>query len=82
MHDRTVGCSLVILSLTFSVYYTVWVIGLPFFDEDHFIHQLFPPLYFALLIPALMGLAFIGSLIIFCVVELKGAKVTATEHSS
>lgn len=73
MNDKTIGSLLIVLSVTFSVYYTAWVIGLPFFDEDHFIHSLFPPVYLALLVPALMGLVFIGSLIIFCVIELRAA---------
>lgn len=73
MNDRSLGGALVTLSVAFGVYYSAWVIGLPFFDRDHFIHHLFPPVQFALLIPALMGLVFIGSLIVFCVVELQSA---------
>ena len=71
MNDRTLGFFMVVSSVAFTVYYSVWIIGLPFFDSDHFIHNLFPPVYFALLVPALMGLAFIGSLIVFCMIELR-----------
>lgn len=73
MNDRTLGCLLVVLSVAFSVYYSAWIIGLPFFDPGHFIHKLFPPVYLALLVPALLGLAFLGSLIIFCITELRAA---------
>ncbi|XP_052131242.1 uncharacterized protein LOC127751556 [Frankliniella occidentalis] len=73
MNDTTLGCLLIVLSVGFGIYYTAWVIGLPFFEADHFIHNLFPSVHFALLIPALMGLAFIGSLIVFCFIELKAA---------
>lgn len=75
MNDRTLGVLLVALSVFSGIYYTAWVIGLPFFDPDHFIHNLFPPGELALLIPALMGLAFIGSLIVFCVVELRATGI-------
>lgn len=77
MNDKNIGSLLIALSASFSFYYSVWVIGLPFFDSDHFIHSLFPPVHFALLVPALMGLVFIGSLIIFCIIELKKARVAS-----
>ncbi|KAK3916646.1 Nicotinamide riboside kinase 2 [Frankliniella fusca] len=73
MNDTTFGCLLIVLSVGFGTYYTAWVIGLPFFDRDHFIHNLFPSVHLALLIPALMGLAFIGSLIVFCVIALRAS---------
>lgn len=71
MNDKALGSLLISLSASFSFYYTVWIIGLPFFDSEHFIHSLFPPVHFALIVPALMGLVFIGSLVVFCIVELK-----------
>lgn len=77
MKDKTIGCILIALSASFSFYYSVWIIALPFFDHEHLIHSLFPPIHFALLVPALMGLVFIGSLIIFCMIELRKAQIAS-----
>ncbi|XP_043921259.1 dolichol phosphate-mannose biosynthesis regulatory protein [Protopterus annectens] len=53
--DQLVGVGLVGFSLCLFVYYTIWVIVLPFVDEEHVIHSYFLPRQFAVLIPAVAG---------------------------
>lgn len=54
----------VVLSVTLVLlsYYTLWVIALPFVDDDYnFLVQFFPPVEVALGIPALLGtITFVG----------------------
>ncbi|XP_043929371.1 dolichol phosphate-mannose biosynthesis regulatory protein-like [Protopterus annectens] len=48
------------------MYYTIWVIVLPFVDEEHVIHSYFLPQEFAVLINAVAGLLlvlFVGAFI-------------------
>jgi len=70
MQDRIIGALLVSVSVVGVVYYTMWVLILPFFSNDHPVHSMFPPITVALLIPALLGLAFIGSLVVLTVAAI------------
>ncbi|CAH2316204.1 dolichol phosphate-mannose biosynthesis regulatory [Pelobates cultripes] len=61
--DRVAGAGLVAFSSLLFVYYTVWVICLPFIDSDHVIHSFFLPREYSVLLPllaALIVLLFIG----------------------
>ncbi|XP_061208298.1 dolichol phosphate-mannose biosynthesis regulatory protein [Neopsephotus bourkii] len=54
--DQVVGFGLVTFSALLFVYYTLWIIVLPFIDSDHSIHQYFLPREYAVLIPVVAGL--------------------------
>ncbi|KAM4019855.1 dolichol phosphate-mannose biosynthesis regulatory protein [Anomaloglossus baeobatrachus] len=54
--DRLAGAGLVAFSSVLFLYYTVWVICLPFIGSDHVIHSFFLPREYAVLLPLLAGL--------------------------
>uniref|UniRef100_A0A8D0HRN1 Dolichol phosphate-mannose biosynthesis regulatory protein n=1 Tax=Sphenodon punctatus TaxID=8508 RepID=A0A8D0HRN1_SPHPU len=54
--DQLVGYGLVAFSLVLFVYYTIWIIILPFIDGDHVIHQYFLPREYSVIIPVVAGL--------------------------
>lgn len=68
--DRQKGKAVLILTFVLFLYYTVWVIGLPFIDDDR-LRSLFYSHDLALMIPASLGLIFIGGLILFTVYHIK-----------
>ncbi|XP_072488645.1 dolichol phosphate-mannose biosynthesis regulatory protein [Notamacropus eugenii] len=73
--DQVVGFGLVVFSLVIFVYYTIWVIILPFIDSDHIIHKYFLPRDYAIIIPLAAGLfllLFVGLFITY--VMLKNRK--------
>ncbi|SPO00515.1 probable dolichol phosphate-mannose biosynthesis regulatory protein [Cephalotrichum gorgonifer] len=56
---------LVAASVVF-LYYTLWVFVIPFVDDDHILHTLFPPRVWAIRIPVLLillGSTVVGSFI-------------------
>ncbi|OQN96153.1 hypothetical protein B0A48_02148 [Cryoendolithus antarcticus] len=62
--DRLVGFAMLIVSSTVFTYYTVWTLLMPFVDDSHFLHSLFPPRVWAIRIPVillLLGGAVVGS---------------------
>ncbi|XP_068561805.1 dolichol phosphate-mannose biosynthesis regulatory protein isoform X1 [Cebidichthys violaceus] len=62
--DQAVGVSLVVFSLLLFTYYSVWVIVLPFVDDDHVLHEYFLPREFSVILPgvaAVMLLLCIGA---------------------
>ncbi|XP_066057407.1 dolichol phosphate-mannose biosynthesis regulatory protein [Chamaea fasciata] len=66
--DQLVGFGLVAFSLVLFVYYTLWIIVLPFIDSDHGIHRYFLPREYAVILPVAAGLLlllFIGVFIMF-----------------
>nr|KAF6314419.1 dolichyl-phosphate mannosyltransferase subunit 2, regulatory [Myotis myotis] len=54
--DQVVGLGLVAVSLIIFIYYTAWVILLPFIDSQHVIHKYFLPRAYAVAIPLAAGL--------------------------
>ncbi|KAL0116132.1 hypothetical protein PUN28_011179 [Cardiocondyla obscurior] len=68
--DRQKGKVILMLTFVLFLYYTVWVIGLPFIDDDR-LKSLFYSHNLALIIPACLGLFFIGGLILFTVYHVK-----------
>ncbi|KAM9257027.1 dolichol phosphate-mannose biosynthesis regulatory protein [Cariama cristata] len=75
--DQVVGFGLVAFSLVLFIYYTLWIIILPFIDNDHGIHRYFLPREYAVIIPVVAGLLlllFIG--IFIMVVMWKSRKPT------
>ncbi|KAK7280779.1 hypothetical protein RJT34_25846 [Clitoria ternatea] len=76
--DRAVGFLLSFISLSIFIYYTFWVIILPFVDDDHFVHKYFLPQEYAILIPVSAGVALLCFLCIFIgFVMLKSKKKKA-----
>ncbi|XP_031731639.1 dolichol phosphate-mannose biosynthesis regulatory protein isoform X2 [Anarhichas minor] len=49
--DQAVGMSLVVFSLLLFTYYSVWVIILPFVDNDHVLHKYFLPREYSVIVP-------------------------------
>ncbi|XP_035631500.1 dolichol phosphate-mannose biosynthesis regulatory protein isoform X1 [Oncorhynchus keta] len=54
--DRAVGMGLVGFSLLLFTYYTIWVIILPFVDNDHVVHQYFLPREYSIILPGIAAL--------------------------
>ncbi|CAB3371335.1 Hypothetical predicted protein [Cloeon dipterum] len=52
------------------VYYTLWIVGLPFAGPDDLFTRLFPNPWYALVVPAYSGLVFISSLTLFTVYSI------------
>ncbi|KAH7126830.1 dolichol phosphate-mannose biosynthesis regulatory protein [Dendryphion nanum] len=64
MLDRLVGLSMLVAASTVFLYYTVWTLFMPFVDEDHALHSLFPPRVWAIRIPVILiilGTTVVGS---------------------
>ncbi|KAE8583187.1 hypothetical protein XENTR_v10020456 [Xenopus tropicalis] len=75
--DRLAGAGLVALSSVIFVYYSVWVILLPFIDSDHVIHNFFLSREYAVLLPlsaALVLLFFIGIFVTFIMWKSRSPK--------
>ncbi|KAK2819406.1 hypothetical protein Q5P01_024967 [Channa striata] len=51
--DQAVGMSLVVFSLVLFMYYSIWVIILPFVDSDHVLQKYFLPREYAVLLPGI-----------------------------
>ncbi|XP_072738820.1 dolichol phosphate-mannose biosynthesis regulatory protein [Ciconia boyciana] len=68
--DQVVGFSLVAFSLVLFVYYTLWIIILPFIDSDHVIHQYFLPREYAVIIPVVAGLLLLLFIGVFIMVVM------------
>ncbi|KAH9498987.1 Dolichol phosphate-mannose biosynthesis regulatory protein [Bulinus truncatus] len=75
--DQVTGWSLVSLSGFIFVYYSVWVIILPFVDQDQPIHKFFLPRIYALagpLIAGVIALTLIGLFVLYMTVSPKKVK--------
>ncbi|XP_058861453.1 dolichol phosphate-mannose biosynthesis regulatory protein-like isoform X2 [Acipenser ruthenus] len=71
---------LVGFSLLLFIYYTLWVIVLPFVDSDHVIHGYFLPREYSVILPgiaALLLVLFVGTFI--AVVMWKNRKPKKTQ---
>lgn len=67
LNSSAIGVCLIIICSVFFLYYTLWVIVSPFYEP---ISLLFPSTSYALVIPAFMGMCFIGSLIAYTIFAL------------
>ncbi|KAJ7988229.1 hypothetical protein DPEC_G00321430 [Dallia pectoralis] len=54
--DRAVGLGLVGFSLLLFTYYTIWVVILPFVENDHVVHQYFLPREYSVILPGIAAL--------------------------
>lgn len=68
--DHNRGKHILIFTSIIFFYYTLWIIGLPFIDDDR-LQSFFYPQHLALLIPAICGLCFVGGLVIFTLYHIK-----------
>ncbi|XP_014783491.1 dolichol phosphate-mannose biosynthesis regulatory protein-like [Octopus bimaculoides] len=58
--DQTVGWGLMFLAATIFVYYSIWVIILPFLGPNQKLHSFFPPQFYAVAFPlVLMSVALV-----------------------
>lgn len=53
-HDRSIGQCMLVVSAVVVLYYLVWVVGLPFMDEDSSLRSLFPRPILAIIVPTLI----------------------------
>lgn len=68
--DRRKGKMILIVTSFLFLYYTVWIIGLPFIDDNR-IRSFFGSHNIALIVPAVSGLCFIGGLVLFTIYHVK-----------
>ncbi|KAJ2489125.1 hypothetical protein IWW37_004262 [Coemansia sp. RSA 2050] len=54
IQDKTVGAALLAVGLFVFTYYSIWTLVMPFVDEGHAAHQLFPPQWYAIAIPVFL----------------------------
>lgn len=53
-HDQVIGKCVLSVTVTALFYYLIWVIGLPFTDEDSSLRLLFPDPIFAVIVPTII----------------------------
>lgn len=53
-HDRAIGQCVLVVSAVVVLYYLVWVVGLPFMDEDSSLRSLFPRPILAIIVPTVI----------------------------
>ncbi|XP_046404603.1 uncharacterized protein LOC124169850 isoform X2 [Ischnura elegans] len=73
--DAQLGKLIVVSSLSLFVYYTLWLWVPPFISKSTLesFPYIFPPTRYALLVPALSGMLFIGGLLVFTINALQNA---------
>ena len=70
------GLLLMTISAVVFVYYTAWVIVLPFFDAGHAFRTFFPDNYYAILVPnvlLVLGLTVVGTFISLVMIRSSAA---------
>ncbi len=68
LDDSTLGKLVLITSGILYLYYTFWIYVLPFADDEDWMTIFFPPIRYALLVPAVIGSLFIGTLVVFTLI--------------
>ncbi|KAL5604521.1 hypothetical protein BROUX41_002476 [Berkeleyomyces rouxiae] len=66
MLDKLIGLAMLVAASVVFLYYTLWTLVMPFVDDDHPLHSLFPPRVWAIRIPViliLLGGAVVGSFV-------------------
>ncbi|BFZ56920.1 Dolichol phosphate-mannose biosynthesis regulatory protein [Savitreella phatthalungensis] len=64
--DKFIGLLMLLIATAVFAYYTAWVLVMPFVDQGHPLHELFPPREWAIRIPVvliLVGGGLVGSFI-------------------
>ncbi|KAG4096353.1 dolichol phosphate-mannose biosynthesis regulatory [Neocallimastix lanati (nom. inval.)] len=68
METKTGGSVFLICSIIFFIYYTLWVIILPFVDEGHIMKSFFPSYEWAIGVPVVCII--VGATIVFVFISL------------
>lgn len=63
--DKLVGTGLLLASVTIFVYYTLWVIVLPFVDTSHPVQDFFLPRKYAIAIPTVLVIIVVALVVSF-----------------
>lgn len=80
--DRAAGYGMMLVSAVIFVYYTIWVVLLPFVEKGHPIQRLFLPRIYAVIIPVIAGVLLLGVIGVFvAVVMIKSKKPTPKKES-
>jgi dolichyl-phosphate mannosyltransferase polypeptide 2 regulatory subunit len=58
MLDRLVGFAMLVAASAVFFYYTIWTLFMPFVDDKHPLHSLFPPREWAIRIPVILIILF------------------------
>jgi len=76
-YDRTVGLGLLSFGIISLIYYTLWILLLPFVNEKHYIRTIFPneSVGLALGIPITIGTLFFLSVAIFAFIKMRNNKI-------
>ncbi|PUU76644.1 dolichol phosphate-mannose biosynthesis regulatory protein Dpm2 [Tuber borchii] len=64
MLAKLTGVMMLMVASIVFLYYSIWTLFMPFVDEGHQLHDLFPPRVWAIRIPViliLIGIAVVGS---------------------
>lgn len=67
-HDRAFGQCVLVVSAVVVLYYLVWVVGLPFMDEDSSLRSFFPRPILAIIVPTLI-LVFLLTITGVCIIK-------------
>lgn len=68
--DHEKGKAILIVTSAIFLYYTIWVIGLPFIDDSR-LRSLFFSNNTAIMIPAISGFCLIGGLMLFTAYHIR-----------
>ncbi|XP_068694855.1 dolichol phosphate-mannose biosynthesis regulatory protein-like [Montipora capricornis] len=80
--DRAAGYGMMLLSAVIFVYYTIWIVFLPFVEKGHPIQRLFLPRMYAVIIPVVAGVILLGIIGMFvAAVILKSKKPMPKKES-
>mmetsp|Transcript_21882 Transcript_21882/g.36620 ORF Transcript_21882/g.36620 Transcript_21882/m.36620 type:complete len:83 (-) Transcript_21882:142-390(-) len=77
--DKILGAAMLTLSFFIFVYYSAWVLLLPFVEEGHPVYDYFLPKEYAISIPAtllVIGVVVVGMFIGITVIRLGNKKKT------
>ncbi|KAK9763713.1 hypothetical protein K7432_009379 [Basidiobolus ranarum] len=66
--DRRLGATILAVSTIVFLYYTTWAMIMPFVDEGHSLHELFPPPEYAIRIPVVLLL--FGLTVVFTFISM------------
>jgi dolichyl-phosphate mannosyltransferase polypeptide 2 regulatory subunit len=73
--DKLIGLLLVVSSSAFFLFYTVWILVLPFAEKDHPILDYFPDIKYAIAVPTtLFVCALVGVGLFIGIIMLKEAR--------
>ncbi|GFF40592.1 dolichol phosphate-mannose biosynthesis regulatory protein [Aspergillus udagawae] len=88
MLGQLVGSAMLLVATAIFLYYTAWTLLMPFVDQGHPLHDLFPPRKWAIRIPViltLLGSAVVGTFIGLVMINSnrkKAAKAAAAKKKT